>query len=143
VNWDELYAALAAIAGEEEATSTEDEFQSDKQSLLDVARVEGLRAAAGLEKAATFVGNAFRSSEQTAMEIDQLQGDLPAVARLAHRLAGMAPSFGMLQVGKVSRSIEQRARAGQQVEDLTSELAEVVSATRAELIRRRMIDQLG
>lgn len=57
-------------------------------------------------------------------------GDAPAVAALAHRIAGTAGSFGFARAGEVARSIEHRAAAPDPAwaDDLDAVIAELAAA---------------
>ncbi|WP_222182054.1 hybrid sensor histidine kinase/response regulator [Geminicoccus harenae] len=151
VAWDELFRALAATASSGTAPAVApsvappalDRPIAATEELLDEARITGLQGLAGPARFAQFLENALTSAEQAQLEIERLQGDLPEVAGPAHRLAGTAPSFGLLRVGVLARSIEQQALAGQPVDELVRQLAVTVAATRAEVVRRELLPVPG
>ena len=55
------------------------------------------------------------------------------MARLAHRLAGTARSFGLVAIGDLGKQIEDAAKKGHVSEELLHALAIAVDATKAEL----------
>ena len=150
IAWNELFQTLAATAGSgtmaavaASAAPPASDGQVVAEELLDEARITGLQGLAGPDRFAQFLENALNSAEQAQFEIERLQGDLAEVARPAHRLAGSAPSFGLLRVGVLARSIEQQALAGQPVDALVHQLAAAVAATRAEVRRRELLSVPG
>ncbi|WP_191058465.1 ATP-binding protein [Geminicoccus harenae] len=140
VIWDELFRALPAGQQEVQAAQVPEGRPPELgEPLLDRARIEGLEAMAGPEKLTQFLSGALSSAEQLAAEVERLQEDLQAVAGPAHRLAGTAPSFGLLRIGVLARSIEQRAKAGRETGDLVVQLRQAVETTREEMRRLQLL----
>ncbi|WP_223861859.1 Hpt domain-containing protein, partial [Geminicoccus harenae] len=105
------------------------------EPLLDPARIAALTAMAGPARAGRFLHDALVSARELVAEIQRLKDDPAEAARPAHRLAGTAPSFGLLRIGVVARAIEQEALAGRPIGQLAGELQVVCEATAQELAR--------
>jgi signal transduction histidine kinase/ActR/RegA family two-component response regulator len=144
VAWDELFRALAGYSERRDGVKqalpeprpdAPDQATDGDGDLLDLARVEALGNMAGAAKCAEFLRNALTSAEQLAADVQRLAQDLVEVAKPAHRLAGTAPSFGLLRVGTLARAIELRALQGQPIDELVGRLQAAVAATREELAR--------
>ncbi|WP_159711023.1 hybrid sensor histidine kinase/response regulator [Geminicoccus flavidas] len=147
IAWGELYRVLAGIhrpASRADAApapaaapalpaAPADGIAADP--LLDHARIEALTRMAGAARAAKFLRDALVSAKELVAEIQRLKDDLPEAAKPAHRLAGTAPSFGLLRIGILARRIEHEALAGRQIDLLTGELQDVCEATAQELAR--------
>ncbi|WP_159715757.1 ATP-binding protein [Geminicoccus flavidas] len=140
VIWDDLFRALpTAPKNVQPAQVPEDRAPESDEPLLDRERIEGLKAMAGPEKLTQFLSGALSSAEQLAAEVERLQDDLQAVAGPAHRLAGTAPSFGLLRIGVLARSIEQQAKAGHETGDLVVRLRQAIGATKEEIGRLQLL----
>ncbi|WP_191057496.1 hybrid sensor histidine kinase/response regulator [Geminicoccus harenae] len=137
IDWDRLFNTLAAVTeGVERAETSATAAASVPEqaaAILDRQRIDDLRKMAGPVKLAQFLANAMASAQSLAAEVERLQGDLEAVTRPAHRLAGTAPSFGLLRIGVTARAIEQAAADGHPVEELVIQLQQAVRDTEAEI----------
>lgn len=135
VNWDDLLGTLARVAEQAAPPGALQAVagQPAPDSLLNHQRIAGLKNMTGPERLAQFLDNALASAEQLAAEIHRLKDDLMAVTKPAHRLAGMAPSFGLTRIGLLGRAVEQRAHSGQPVDELAGELQQAVAKTKLEL----------
>ncbi|HWL69149.1 MAG TPA: ATP-binding protein [Geminicoccus sp.] len=143
IAWGELYRTLAGICrpaaptGDAPAPAVpaapDDSLAAGP--LLDHTRIAALTKMAGPVRAAKFLHDALVSARELVAEIQRLKDDPAEVAKPAHRLAGTAPSFGLLRIGILARAIEQEALAGRQIEHLVGELQIVCEATAQKLAR--------
>ena len=149
VVWNELFRALAGVARQGSNPEVKpapppeppprDHAGGSEPELLDGERLAGLEAMAGPARLATFVANAFTSAEYLYAEIARLQDDRPDIARLAHRLAGTAPSFGLTRIGEVARRLEHQASATDEIDPTVAQLGQAIEATRKELTSRGLL----
>jgi signal transduction histidine kinase/AmiR/NasT family two-component response regulator/HPt (histidine-containing phosphotransfer) domain-containing protein len=139
IDWDRLFDTLAAVtAAVDPAEPVEPVAAAEPRqvaALLDQQRIDSLRKMAGPAKLEQFLANAMTSARTLAAEVEHLQDDLEAVVKPAHRLAGTAPSFGLLRIGILARMIEQAAAGGRTVEGLVGQLQQAVCDTEAEMQR--------
>ncbi|WP_051328989.1 ATP-binding protein [Geminicoccus roseus] len=148
IAWDELFRALAAIASQGQAGARADDPPAMPAPdpagpgavLFDQARIEGLEVMAGRARLVRFLDDALASAEQIAGEMVRRAADPAEVAKLAHRLAGSAPSFGLVQIGEIARSIEDEARNGRELRDHLLRLNQAIGRTRDELVHRQFLN---
>jgi signal transduction histidine kinase/CheY-like chemotaxis protein/HPt (histidine-containing phosphotransfer) domain-containing protein len=138
IMWGELHAALHDIkrsapelVAAEAAAATVPEAVT--APLLDCERIDGLKKMAGPVKLAQFLNNAMESAETLLAEIEALREQPAELALPAHRLAGTAPSFGLIRIGALARVVEERALNGDVALDLLHDLSVAVAATRSAL----------
>jgi HPt (histidine-containing phosphotransfer) domain-containing protein len=138
IMWGELHAALHDIkrsapelVAAEAAAATVPEAVT--APLLDCERIDGLKKMAGPVKLAQFLNNAMDSAETLLAEIEALREQPAELALPAHRLAGTAPSFGLIRIGALARVVEERALNGDVALDLLHDLSVAVAATRSAL----------
>ena len=138
IAWPELFAAMANIVGlqppPDPASVTPDESQ-----LIDQARLEALTAMAGSAKAAQMVANAMATIETLVGQMSDARNNPVELAGLAHRMAGSAPSFGLVRIGALAREIEQASPAHSDRDVCLDRLGEAVRATRQELSREKLL----
>ncbi|HEX2525342.1 MAG TPA: ATP-binding protein [Geminicoccus sp.] len=139
VVWPELFAALGAISQGKPSGSRQACQEQVELALLDEERIGSLGSMAGPAKLAEFLSNAMMSAEQLHGEIMEAGPEPAAVAKLAHRLAGTAPSFGLTRIGTIAREVEQRALIGEHDAALIGNLGIAVAETRQELVRRELV----
>ncbi len=144
IDWDRLFDTLAAVtegaARPEPREAVAAGVPEQVTALLDRQRIDSLRKMAGPAKLEQFLANAMTSARALAAEVECMQGDLEAVTKPAHRLAGTAPSFGLLRIGILARAIEQAAADGQRIDDLVVQLQQAVSDTEAEIAAAGVFD---
>ncbi|WP_051329189.1 ATP-binding protein [Geminicoccus roseus] len=143
VVWPDLFHALSAFgaaAPAEVATPEPPEAAGSAPlappsaaGLLDQARIAGLGKMAGPAKLAQFLGSAMKSAEDLLLELEGVREQPAEVARVAHRMAGTAPSFGLERIGTIAREVELLALAGEEFGPMITGLRDAVTATRAEL----------
>ncbi len=145
VAWQDLFSTLATLSRQGSAAPCLPRTESPappsppEAELVDRVRIDGLKEMAGEAKAASFLKNAVASAEQLTADISRLQDDPAEVVKLAHRLAGSAPSFGLSRISVLARSIEHRASDREAVANLVSHLEEAVVTTRQELTRLQLL----
>jgi len=138
IDWDRLFDTLAAVTEAAAATSEPANPVAASEprqlaALLDRQRIDRLRKTAGPTKLEQFLTDAMTSARALAAEVERLQDDPEAVVQPAHRLAGTAPSFGLLRIGILARAIEQAATDGQKLDEMIAQLQQAVRDTQAEL----------
>lgn len=104
-------------------------------SLLDETIIAEVRETLGDDTLRGFVDRMLSEAATTADDLAQLyeQGDLAAIAKLAHRSAGSAVSVGASRLYACLKEIEDAARlpASAQVADLITVLPAVIDSTRS------------
>jgi two-component system, sensor histidine kinase len=135
VVWPDLFHALSGFgAGEAvEIAVPEPAAPPAEPGLLDQDRIAGLGKMTGPAKLAQFLGSAMISAEDLLAEMEGVREQPAEVARVAHRMAGTAPSFGLERIGTVAREIELLALEGGETDPMIADLRAVVRSTRAEL----------
>jgi two-component system, sensor histidine kinase len=137
IEWDRLFDTLAAVTEEADTVEPKKLWAATEPqqvaALLDHQRIDSLRKMAGPAKLEQFLANAMTSAKTLAAEVERLQDDLEAVVKPVHRLAGTAPSFGLLRIGVLARAIEQAAADGQKLDEMVVQLQQAVCDTEAEI----------
>ena len=145
IAWTDLFHTLAKPGGDVPAPAFQapaQEVRSAREEdgeLLDEVRIQQLKAMAGPARAAAFLADALRSVEQLYAEVELLKHRPAEMGNPAHRLAGMAPTFGMPRLGLIGRRIENAAKEGRPVDGLVQQLGEVLDATRSALLDLQLL----
>jgi CheY-like chemotaxis protein len=132
VVWPTLFSALAAV------TTMKDQCAADSTSagilpLIDWAFVKSNLDGISNEKAANFLQRALDDARAILVEFQSARECSGEMARLAHRLAGTARTFGLVAIGDLGKKIEDAAKKGHIPEELLHALARAVDATKVEL----------
>jgi hypothetical protein len=93
--WSELFHALPALPAGNRSAAEPSSNDAPNSMLLDDDRTADLGKMAGPAKLSTFLCNPMESAEALLGEIHGLREKSPELARVTHRLAGTAPSFGL------------------------------------------------
>jgi CheY-like chemotaxis protein len=132
VVWPTLFSALAAV------TTMKDQYMPDLISASTVPSVDWSFVRSNLrgipnEEIANFLQRALDDACTILLEFQGTRGCSGEMARLAHRLAGTARSFGLAAIGDIGKEIEDAAKKGHVPEELLHALARAVDATKVEL----------
>ncbi|MFZ1426595.1 MAG: PAS domain S-box protein [Geminicoccaceae bacterium] len=132
VVWPELFAALADIATGSgvRAAAPSPATAIAAPPLLDLALLDGLARNLPPARFRQLVTQGLDNATASHRQLSEALGDLPALARAAHRLRGTAGSFGLARIAAVPTAIEERSGHGQDVAALVLELEEVIELTR-------------
>ncbi|WP_157505588.1 GAF domain-containing hybrid sensor histidine kinase/response regulator [Geminicoccus roseus] len=135
VTWPDLFRTLAMFTRNGAQVAAPSSRPEPVVDLIDRTRLDSLRAMAGEAKFMLFVQNAMNSAVALFAEMLDLRDEPAELAKSAHRLAGSAPSFGLVRIGVLAREIEQRSVERQALDGLIDQLGLALSKTREELVR--------
>jgi CheY-like chemotaxis protein len=150
IDWPELSRMLSELAVEAPAATASAGFPEKPQvlmaepeprasDLLDRSRIEDLGKITGRDRLQGFLRSALASAENLLAEMTAHRDDQAEIVKIAHRLAGTAPSVGLARIGAIAREIEHRALGGGPIEPSLDVLQEALAATRAELERSGLL----
>ncbi|HET8747164.1 MAG TPA: ATP-binding protein, partial [Ramlibacter sp.] len=143
IDWDQLHAALARIAGAavdapgpEAASAT---APAASPPLLDEQTLAVLRRMASEQELAELMEAGMGGYEEACAAIEQEGASAETIARQAHKLKGSAGTLGLAAIGALAVRLEAAALEGRAERELVVQLRAAVVATRAELERRGLL----
>lgn len=135
--WPELFTALAAVAAGRpliETLSPAEERPASSSTpetpLLDSKMLAGLASNLPPEPLEKVLRRALDGAEQSCGRLHAARHDPAMLAQEAHRLRGIAGSFGLARVSALAGAIEDRLQREEDVADILVDLTMTVAASR-------------
>ncbi|MEF2553946.1 response regulator, partial [Aurantimonas sp. A2-1-M11] len=145
IDWEQLQAAISRYGGNGQAAGIESagervvREEDEALPLVDRDVVERVRRQTSSDQAAVFLRRSIEDAERYCEQIRGLEVGSEELIRGAHSLRGTSGTLGLARISHLSGEIETKARQGHSAEHLAAELRQAVTATRAELQARGLV----